>query len=887
MSIIIGCTKLTREYFHSILIKKQSIALDGTLSKDFLKSESGESAINLDSEDVKKKIESYQEELSKQGDFRVFDHDSNFEVALGFFVLASVIQQRKLFNEAIAAGLVKIISAARSDRTLGSSPFALIKLISDNGARISIKEFAWLAAFIEQHYATAAAALQLFRLKDTLTMVVSSYALGLDAWNVSKSFIDELGDKHQVNKRVKQIARIVQNLTNGSKLSEGKGVQAWKEYLGILSEVEDQCVKALHHIIDNVSWDDEESRDTSIKTTVSSQLQVLLGSLRIPITNLNLITLTRLQETPLKGVKALVASFSDRNSQYAQSSISLASSNFGTEIRVLTQVGNWMQLLHDVAAVDLILSLHTLSERSKDIKQLFGAGNHKLFDLFHDNFAKEFAGSLDQDPATFQTHLRSFVASEFDAKVPNQIYKIEAAMEAKNVRTRLPKVPKGMRDFDPKQMAIRHRAFEIITEVFRQHGASELDTPVMELKETLEGKYGEEGSKLIYDVENQGGELLSLRYDLTVPFARYLAVNRLSKMKRYHIAKVYRRDQPSAGRGKFREFYQCDFDIAGEYDLMIPDAEVISVIHEILTRLDIGTFTIKVNHRKILEAIIELSGAPLQKFNAICSAIDKLDKQPWNEVRRELVEDKGLPMAVADAIGEFVNIRGPLAIIDKLLSEGKLEKCSTGKKALEDMVVLRRYIELLGVHKNVILDFSLARGLDYYTGMIMETVLEGAHVGSISGGGRYDNLVGMFSDRTIPATGASIGIERIFSILEKKYENDPTLRENCSEVFVATADDNLVDEKLQICGELWRQGIRAELHAKNNPKPSKQKEFAFKNKIPFIIWVRRDDHAKNRVRIEKTFSESGEAIIERSELVPYLRDQLTKNGSDLEKKQSS
>ncbi len=185
-------------------------------------------------------------------------------------------------------------------------------------------------------------------------------------------------------------------------------------------------------------------------------------------------------------------------------------------------------------------------------------------------------------------------------------------------------------------MAIRERAFTIIRGIFKKHGASEIDTPVFELKETLTGKYGED-SKLIYDLEDQGGELLALRYDLTVPFARYCAERGLASIKRFHIAKVYRRDQPQMSKGRFREFYQCDFDIAGTYSPMLPDAEVLSVVCEILTSLEIGGFVLKLNHRKFLDAMIELAGCEKRKFKSICSSIDKLDKEPWEKVRIELI----------------------------------------------------------------------------------------------------------------------------------------------------------------------------------------------------------------------------------------------------------
>lgn len=194
-----------------------------------------------------------------------------------------------------------------------------------------------------------------------------------------------------------------------------------------------------------------------------------------------------------------------------------------------------------------------------------------------------------------------------DIKNKEYLKVLSEVNEVTNEEMRLPKCAKGTRDMNPLQSAIKEKAINIIKEVFQKHGASEIDTPVFERKETLTGKYGEE-SKLIYDLEDQGGELLSLRYDLTVPFARYVAENKLTNIKRFHIAKVYRRDQPQMSKGRFREFYQCDFDIAGQSSPMIPEAEVLKVVVEILSNLEIGGFLIKINNRKFLDSIIELSG---------------------------------------------------------------------------------------------------------------------------------------------------------------------------------------------------------------------------------------------------------------------------------------
>ncbi|XP_074580486.1 histidine--tRNA ligase, cytoplasmic-like isoform X2 [Curcuma longa] len=311
-----------------------------------------------------------------------------------------------------------------------------------------------------------------------------------------------------------------------------------------------------------------------------------------------------------------------------------------------------------------------------------------------------------------------------DARLDNLLTRVKEVVESNEVR-RLPKIPKGTRDFGKEQMAIRERAFSIITGVFKMHGAVALDTPVFELRETLMGKYGED-SKLIYDLADQGGELCSLRYDLTVPFARYLAMNNINALKRYQIAKVYRRDNPSKGR--YREFYQCDFDIAGQYETMEPDFEVIKVLTELLDQLDIGSYEIKLNHRKLLDGMLEICGVSSEKFRTVCSSIDKLDKQPFEQIKKELVEEKGLSTEIADKIGTFVKRRGPaLEILSELKEEGSQFLENTGSVvALNELEILFKALEKANCLNRVVFDLSLARGLDYYTGVIYEAVFKGA-----------------------------------------------------------------------------------------------------------------------------------------------------------------
>ena len=433
------------------------------------------------------------------------------------------------------------------------------------------------------------------------------------------------------------------------------------------------------------------------------------------------------------------------------------------------------------------------------------------------------------------------------------------------------KVVKGARDFLPFQMAIRDKAFKIITDVFKKHGAVEIDTPVFELKETLMGKYGED-SKLIYDLNDQGGELLSLRYDLTVPFARFMAVHNLPSIKRYHIGKVYRRDNPQMARGRYREFYQCDFDIAGpNYGRMIPEADVIKVVVEILTQLPVGGFNVKLNHRLLLDALVNISGIKDDLYKTVCSSVDKLDKEDWATVKKELIE-KGITEEQSEKLWSFVQLKDkPKALLEKLNTNNELLSNQKGKTALEEMGILFDYLEIMGTDKYCTFDLSLARGLDYYTGLIYETVLTDTDkVGSISGGGRYDNLVGMFSGKQIPAVGVSIGIERIFNILEEKYKDSSDIRSVETEVFVAAIGKNLTKERFKVLNELWDNGIKAEILYNENPRMDKQMDYVVNNRIPFIIFIGENELKENKLKI-KCMANSTEILIERGKLIEEIK----------------
>ncbi|MEW5305089.1 MAG: hypothetical protein WDW36_007652 [Sanguina aurantia] len=510
--------------------------------------------------------------------------------------------------------------------------------------------------------------------------------------------------------------------------------------------------------------------------------------------------------------------------------------------------------------------------------------------------------SLSADSASLESNVRSSCSAISATLTPLSsvctkfLNEVRSVIDANQAR-RKPKIPKGTRDFMPEQMAIREAAFSTISAVFKRHGAVAIDTPVFELRETLTGKYGED-SKLIYDLADQGGESLCLRYDLTVPFARFVAVHSVGNIKRYHFGKVYRRDQPAMNRGRFREFFQCDFDIAGAYAaVMVPDAEVIKVVTEIVCDLQLGAFEVKLNHRRLLDAMLKIAGVPSQpqrhrrhiraartrapqKFRPICSAIDKLDKESWEVVRAEMVDDKGLDPAAADTIGTFVVLRGaPLELLPKLLAAGHpLSEDAEGRAALEELALLFEYLKAMDALQHVVLDLSLARGLDYYTGVIYEVVLLDSNVGSIAAGGRYDKLVGMFSGKDVPAVGVSVGIERVFSIMEGQMRERAAatctpLRASETEVLVASIGNGLQPKRMELCAQLWAAGIKAEFGFKANPKMGDSLACVLESGIPFMVLFGQEELTQGVVKI-KTLASKEEETVQETHLVEELKTRI-------------
>lgn len=504
-------------------------------------------------------------------------------------------------------------------------------------------------------------------------------------------------------------------------------------------------------------------------------------------------------------------------------------------------------------------------KEKKKNKVVMGKGTTALLQFLKDRLQATTAGDMEK--------LVQKLLSILDPKDPGfecLLDKVKDIVDSNESR-RLPKLPKGTRDFAKEQMAVREKAFSIIGDVFKRHGAMALDTPAFEMRETLMGKYGED-SKLIYDLADQGGELCSLRYDLTVPFARYVAMNGLTSFKRYQIAKVYRRDNPSKGR--YREFYQCDFDIAGQFETMGPDFEVIKILTELLDELNIGDYEVKLNHRKLLDGMLDICGVPPEKFRTICSSIDKLDKQSFEQIKKEMVEEKGLNVETADKIGTFVKHRGrPLELLLELKQAGsKFLENSESLQALNELEILFRALEKSKCIDKVVLDLSLARGLDYYTGVIYEAVFKGAtQVGSIAAGGRYDKLIGMFGTKQVPAVGVSLGIERVFTIMEQlQRDQNQAVRATETQILVSILGDDL-SLAAELASECWAAKLKAEYLL--NKRVMKHIDRAKDSRIPWMVIVGERELNEGIVKL-KDVAANKEEEVPRSKFVEELRRRL-------------
>ena len=448
-----------------------------------------------------------------------------------------------------------------------------------------------------------------------------------------------------------------------------------------------------------------------------------------------------------------------------------------------------------------------------------------------------------------------------------------------------PSIPKGTRDFSPVEMAKRNYIFNTIREVFYLYGFQQIETPSMENLSTLMGKYGEEGDKLLFKIQNSGDyfsgltdeELLSrsaaklaskfcekgLRYDLTVPFARYVVMHRdeiTFPFKRFQIQPVWRADRPQKGR--YREFYQCDADVVGSNSLL-NEVELVQMIDTVFQKFGIRV-SIKINNRKILTGIAEIIGEA-DKIVDITVAIDKLDKIGLDNVNAELAS-KGIPQEAIDKLQPIILLNGSneekLATLKNVLAASE-----TGLKGVEESEFILKTIARLGIKSEVELDLTLARGLNYYTGAIFEVKALDVQIGSISGGGRYDNLTGVFGMDGMSGVGISFGADRIYDVLNQ-LDLYPKEAVNGTQLLFVNFGEAEAAYVLPILSQARAAGIRAEIYP-DAAKMKKQMSYANAKMVPFVAIVGENEMKEGKVTL-KNMASGEQSLVTPDELVAAI-----------------
>ena len=436
-----------------------------------------------------------------------------------------------------------------------------------------------------------------------------------------------------------------------------------------------------------------------------------------------------------------------------------------------------------------------------------------------------------------------------------------------------PQIPKGFRDFLPERMRLRKRLIAQMTDIFERFGFEPLDTPCLEYAETLEGKYGEEGDRLIYKFQDRGERMVALRYDLTIPLARVTAMHPeiIKPFKRYHIAPVWRADKPQKGR--FREFYQCDIDIIGSTS-MYADGELLVITYTVLKQLGFKNFIIRINNRKVLNGFAVKNGIAEDKLPDFLRTLDKLDKTGLDGVFAELTS-KGL---LTDTLrATLAGLAAENAASDHDGSLKLFAALVDGHEAgMTGVAELRTIHETLKGHDVdpacYRFDFTLARGLDYYTGPIFETIVTEPKIGSITGGGRYDNLIGLFSKDTIPATGTSFGLERLVTIMEELGSAE--IKSSLTHVLITQFDPALMPRNLGIARMLRDAGINTEVYFSPD-KLKKQLAYAANKAIPFVAILGPDEDRDGNITI-KNMGLGSQQTLPQSELAAWLIAELGK-----------
>jgi histidyl-tRNA synthetase len=448
-----------------------------------------------------------------------------------------------------------------------------------------------------------------------------------------------------------------------------------------------------------------------------------------------------------------------------------------------------------------------------------------------------------------------------------------------------PSIPKGTRDFAPVEMVRRNYIFNTIKEVFHLYGFQQIETPAMENLSTLMGKYGDEGDKLLFKILNSGDFLSKvdeqelseknslkitnkisekgLRYDLTVPFARFVVMNRDKidfPFKRYQIQPVWRADRPQKGR--YREFYQCDVDTVGS-DSLLNEVELIQIADEVYRRLKIN-ICIKINNRKILSGIAEVIGEK-NKIVDITVAIDKLDKIGLEKVNEEL-SSKGIPDEAISKLQPIILLEGSNRQKIEVIRDF-LKTSETGLKGIEEIETILDYVDLLEIPTELELDLTLARGLNYYTGAIFEVKAKDVQIGSITGGGRYDNLTGVFGLPGISGVGISFGADRIYDVLNQLELYPEETSESTQLIFVTFGEKEL-RYALTCLKDVRKAGIAAEIYPESG-KMKKQMGYANNKNIPFVAIIGEDEMQADKVML-KNMKTGDQNLVSMEELLAII-----------------
>ncbi len=449
-----------------------------------------------------------------------------------------------------------------------------------------------------------------------------------------------------------------------------------------------------------------------------------------------------------------------------------------------------------------------------------------------------------------------------------------------------PSIPKGTRDFAPEEMVRRNYIFDTIKSVYKLYGFQQIETPAVENLSTLMGKYGEEGDKLLFKILNSGdflsdvtasevaehhlGKLTNkmcekgLRYDLTVPFARFVTMNREKitfPFKRYQIQPVWRADRPQKGR--YREFYQCDADVIGS-DSLLNEVELVQIIDEVFRRFGINV-CIKINNRKILSGIAEIIGEP-EKIVDITVAIDKLEKIGLENVNEELCS-KGIGEDALTKLQPIILLKGSNE--EKLVKLNEILATSeTGLAGVKELETVFSYIKSLNIKTQTELDLTLARGLNYYTGCIFEVKALDVEIGSITGGGRYDNLTGVFGMPDVSGVGISFGADRIYDVLNA-LDLYPAEVAQTTKVMFANFGETETLYLLPLLKELRQAGISAEIYPES-AKMKKQFGYADSRHIPFVVIAGETEIAENKVTL-KNMTTGEQTLIAKEEIINHIK----------------